>query len=475
MNRITTLAVCITVSLLAVPALAGAPTHFRQNSGRIEDKHPLPDNFEQDARIVWRSELQPGLSTPCVYDNSVYLTTYEADKQELATVSLDRRTGELQWKQVCPASKIEPFHSVGSPAASTVACNGQQVFSFFGSYGLLCYDLSGKLLWKKPMGPFQDEFGASSSPVLVDNLVVLNEDHDLGSFLIGIDQATGSTVWQTNRPEATRSYATPVIWDAGDAKQILVAGALELAAYDARNGEKLWWVKGLSRIVDSTPVLSDGDVFLATWTPGGDSSERISMEPFPEALQSYDKNSDQRLEKHELPEGSPVIPRFFRIDLDQNQKLDAQEWARHASVFQQAKNMAMRVSLGGKGDVTQSNIRWTYRRGLPTVPSSVVYQGLLYMVKDSGIITSLDAETGKRTKTDRAPVGRGNYYASLFAGDGKVYVCSERGVVTVLKAGPRWQVLSSHDFSERIMATPAVADGKMFVRTDAALYCFEKS
>ena len=96
------------------------------------------------------------------------------------------------------------------------------------------------------------------------------------------------------------------------------------------------------------------------------------------------------------------------------------------------------------------------------------------MVKDSGIITSVDVETGKPTKTARAPRGRGKYYASLVAGDGKVYLCSELGVMTVLKAGPKWQVLSSHDFSERVMATPVVDEGRMFIRTDEALYCFEK-
>ena len=475
MKRIATLMACVIVCSFAAYVQATAPTYFRENSGTVEDNHPLPDNFDKDARVIWRSKLRPGLSTPCVYGGSVFLTTYDAEQQKLATVALDRQTGELQWSQDCPATKIEKHHSVGSPAASTVACDGKRVFSFFGSYGLLCYDLGGKLLWKKPMGPFQDEFGASSSPVLVDDLIVLNEDHDIDSFLIGVDQETGNTVWKTSRAEATRSYATPVVLESGGDKQILVAGSLQLAAYDAKDGAKLWWVNGLSRIVDSTPVVFDGDVFLATWTPGGDLSERISMEPFPEALRNHDKNGDKRLEKSELPEGSPVIPRFFRIDLDQSQKLDAEEWARHAAVFQQSQNVAMRLKPGGEGDVTQSSVQWIYRRGLPTVPSSVVYQGILYMVRDSGIITSLDVATGKRTKTQRAPLGRGNYYASLVAGDGKVYLCSERGVITVLKAGPKWQVLSSHDFAERIMATPVVVNGRMFLRTDDALYCIEKS
>jgi outer membrane protein assembly factor BamB len=323
------------------------------------------------------------------------------------------------------------------------------------------------------MGPFQDEFGASSSPILAEGLLILNEDHDVNSFLIAIDQATGKTVWKTPRPDSTRSYATPVVWDDGDRKQVVVAGSLQLAGYDLATGKKQWWVNSLSRIVDPTPTMVDGLIYVATWTPGGDRTERIAMEPFSEALANMDKNNDGQIGKSELPPGSPVIPRFFRVDLDQDEKLNKLEWERHASVFARAQNGALAVQPGGQGDVTKKNVKWVYRRSLPTVPSSVVYQGVMYMVKDSGIITALDASDGKMLKQGRAR-GPGNYYASLCAGDGKVYLCSERGVITVLKAGRQWEILSSYDFGERIMATPVAAGRQLFIRTDEALYCFAK-
>jgi outer membrane protein assembly factor BamB len=131
------------------------------------------------------------------------------------------------------------------------------------------------------------------------------------------------------------------------------------------------------------------------------------------------------------------------------------------------------VQPGDRGDVTEKNVKWVFRRSLPTVPSSVVYEGVLYMVKGSGIITSIDASDGTLLMQGRAS-GRGNYYASLVAGDGKVYLASESGVITVLKAGRQWDVLSSHDLGERIMATPVVAGGQLLIRTDEALYCFAK-
>jgi len=454
-------------------ATAGEPSYFRRDGGIVDGDHRLPDSFSDDAKQLWKVDLPPGNSTPCVYGDSVYVTTFDKSDQALATVALDRETGKPRWRRAVSYERLENFHPVGSPATSTPACNGQQLFVFFGSYGLLCYDTDGKLLWERRMGPFQDEFGASSSPVLADGMVIVNQDHDIDNFLIAIDQATGKTIWKTERNDFARSYSTPILGEQDGQKQIVVAGSLQLAGYDLKTGQKKWWVNSLSRIVDPTPVLIDGLIYVATWTPGGDTTERISMEPFSEALDQFDQSKDGLIAASELPKDSPVVPRFFRMDLDQDGKLSQSEWERHASVFEAAQNVAIAVQPGGSGDVTETHVKWIQRRGLPTVPSSVVYRGVMYMVKDSGVITSLDASSGELIEQGRAR-GRGNYYASLIAGDGKVYLASEGGVVTVLRAGRDLEVLSSHDFGERIMATPVVADGQFFIRTDQSLYCFTK-
>ena len=471
--------VLLTVSCLwSCAALAEAqgdpPSYFRRDAGRAAgDRQALPDSFSSPGQLLWRQELPPGHSTPCVQGDSIYLTTYVEKTKELATLALDRAMGKVKWKRVAPAKKIEPFHKTGSPASCTVACDGKRVYAFFGSYGLLCYGLDGHPQWTVEMGPFQEQFGASSSPVLAGGKVILNEDHDIDSHLIAVDQETGKTAWKTPRPGFPRSYSTPVVWKPkGGAPQVIVAGALQLAGYDVKSGRKLWWVNGLSRIVDTTPVVSGGMVYLGTWTPGGDQTNRISMEPFPEAVKTYDKDGDGKIAKGELPPGA-VLTRFFRIDLNQDQKLDKKEWDAHREIFAKAQNVALAVRPGGSGDVTKTRVKWIQRKGLPTVPSPVVYRGVMYMVKDPGIITSLDAETGAVLKQGRAR-GRGKIYASLVAGDGKVYVCGERGTVTVLRAGKEWDVLSSHDFDERIMATPVIAGGRFYLRTEEALYCFRK-
>jgi outer membrane protein assembly factor BamB len=133
----------------------------------------------------------------------------------------------------------------------------------------------------------------------------------------------------------------------------------------------------------------------------------------------------------------------------------------------------MAVKAGGRGDVTKTHVKWLQRRYLPTVPSPLAFQGVVYMVKSGGILTSLDAKSGELLHQGRLE-GRGNYYASPVAGDGVLYSASEGGVVTVVKAGGELEVVSSHDFGERIMATPVAVDGQLFVRTDNAIYCFER-
>ena len=461
------------LGMLVSSLSAQEESYFRMDGGVAAGSDALPDDFSARARQLWKTPLPPGNSSPCVVGDRIFLTTFSQSEQELATVALDRSSGEVLWRKVAPLRKLEDFHPTGSPASCTPACDGERVYVFFGSYGLLCYDLDGEMMWSREMGPFQDEFGASSSPVLVDGMVILNEDHDVDSFVTALDAKTGETLWKTEREGFTRSYSTPIVWRGEGRSQILVSGALQLVAYEAQTGRKVWWVDGLSRIVDSTPSIASGLVYLATWTPGGDEGERIDMEPFSEALEKYDRDGDGKIARDELPEGA-VLERFFRIDLDQDGKLDADEWKKHARVFELAKNAAMAIRPSGEGDVTDTAVEWVYRRGLPTVPSSVVYDGIMYMVKDSGIVTSLDAKTGQLLKQGRA-IGTGNYYASAVAGDGKVWLASESGVVSVLEAGREWRILSSHDFGERIMATPVMKDGVIYLRTDNALYSFTRS
>ncbi len=458
------------VLLTATAARAEELSFFRGDRGIARGEGALPDDLSMPGTVGWRQEVGAGHSSPCVTATAIYLTTFDGEK-ELATVALERATGKQLWKQVCPNERIEPYHPTSSPAAATPACDGKRVFSFFGSYGLMCYDLDGKRLWSRQMGPFRDEFGSGSSPVLVDGKVILCEDHDVDSFLMAIDAATGDIVWKTPR-DFTRSYSTPIVWETGGKKQIIVSGALQLVAYDPANGERLWWMNGFARIVNTTPVRNGDLLYCSTWSPGGDTDARIGMEPFDMALKTYDKNNNQKISEDELPDGE-IRSRYFRINLDQDDGINEYEWSKYAKIFELAQNNLIVIKPGKLGELTSSDVLWQYNRGLPYVPSPLVYEGVVYLIKEGGIITTLDAATGKPIKQGRAK-GPGAYFASPVAGDGKVYLASDKGVVTVLEASKSWSVISSHDFGERICATPVIDGGQIILRTGKAVYAIRK-
>jgi outer membrane protein assembly factor BamB len=443
-------------------------SYFRHDGGVADDdKRPLVEELS-DEHILWRVPLPSGHSTPCVHGDTIYLTTFE--NEELATVALDRGSGQTRWRKTAPAERIELYHATGSPAAATPACDGERIYVFFGSYGLLAYDLEGQAVWTRPMGPFQDEFGAASSPILIDGKLIVSGDHDKDSFVSAVDCRSGEVLWKTSREGFTRSYATPVVWEAQGRKQIIVAGALQLVAYDADDGRKLWWVNGLARIVNTTPAQGEGLLYVATWSPGGDTDTRLSMPSWSDAVAKWDKNQDGKLVRDEVPDAE-VLDRFFRIDLDQDTALDEAEWKKYARVFELAQNTLLAIRPQGTGDLTGSGVVWEYRKGLPYVPSPLIYRDLLYMVKNGGILTCLDPADGRLLKQVRL-AGTDNYYSSPVAGDGKLYLVGEQGMVSVLRSGAKCELLGSRDLGERTVATPVIAEGEIYLRTEKALYCF---
>ena len=456
------------VGVAASASFAAEPTaYFRDTYGvAADDAIALPEQVDSDDVVVWRTPLAKGHSSPCVVGDAIYLTTFENDR--LATVALDRATGTVRWSQPAPHERIEAYHPTGSPACATPASDGRRVFSFFGSFGLLCYDTAGKLVWSVPMGPFQDEFGSGSSPIVVDGKVLLNEDHDLDSALYCFDAATGKELWRARRDGFTRSYATPIVVDAGGVRQVIVAGALQLAAYDLATGKQLWTLDGLARIVNTTPAAVGDRLYVSTWSPGGDSDARIGMEPWDVALKQWDVNKDEKLTREEC-NNKDVLDRFYRIDLNQDQHLDQGEWIKYARVFELARNSLMALDLTPT-PAAPPRLLWKYEKGIPYVPSPLAYRDVVYLIKEGGILTSFDVRDGRVLKLGRAR-GTGQYYSSPVAGDGKVYLLSDAGLLTVLKGGGEWETLSSRNFNERSVATPVIADGRLYVRTEAALYC----
>ncbi|MEW6159740.1 MAG: PQQ-binding-like beta-propeller repeat protein, partial [Verrucomicrobiota bacterium] len=218
----------------------------------------------------------------------------------------------------------------------------------------------------------------------------------------------------------------------------------------------------------------DEMVYMASWAPGGDSGARIQLDPWSRALEKWDQNKNNKLARAEVTDAN-VLDRFFRMDLDQSGELTQMEWERHAEVFQRAQNalLALRPSVK-RGELPETDLVWKHSRGIPYVATPLLDQGILWMVKDGGIVTKLDAKTGRLLQEERL-AGLGGYYASPVAGDGKVYFASEQGVVTVMANAPEWKQISSHEFREKIYATPVLANGRLYLRTEKAIYSFQGS
>jgi outer membrane protein assembly factor BamB len=463
----------LALSLFTTIASAADWPQFRgpDASSRAVPEGTLPADIGPDKHVLWKTELPPGHSSPAIVGDKIFLTAVR-DKEHLETLCLDRASGRMLWRVEAPHQTLEQIHGIGSYAQPSPAADPERVVVMFGSSGLYCYDHAGRLQWHHSMGPFNDEFGAAASPILEGDCVILAQDHDQGSFLAAYDKRTGKQLWRTDRSEFSRGYSTPVIWQVAGRPQIVVLGMLRLAGYDCDTGRELWTVRGLSRVTCTTPTIGDDNMlYVAAWTAGAEPGDRIRMEPFADYMAQYDENKNGMLEKDEVGSSAALKTRFAQCDRDKDGHITKLEYDQFEKLFDLSQNAVAAIRPGGEGDISDSHVLWRFEKFVPFVASPLFYQGRIYTVKDGGILTCLDAKTGQQHKSARV-MGTGNYYASPVAGDGKIYLLSQRGTLSVVSAEPQWQVIHSAEFGEETYATPALLDGRIYLRTSGHLYCF---
>jgi outer membrane protein assembly factor BamB len=262
------------------------------------------------------------------------------------------------------------------------------------------------------------------------------------------------------------------VWEHDGRADLVVPGTLWLIGYDPANGSERWRVSGLARITCTSPVIGDGMLFTASWTTGGDrSTDRITMPAWAEFTAQYDTNHDGRFTFDELPEG-PAKQRFKHLDGNRNGFVEQAEWDSMAAIFSRVENQSFAVKPDAQGGVSDAGVLWRYKKGLPYVASPVFYRGRLYQVKNGGFLTCLDPQSGKPLYVEERLGAIGDYYASLLAADGRIYVTSQRGVITVVRAGDAFEVLARNDLGEVIQASPAAVNDLLLIRTATQLYAF---
>lgn len=449
------------------PAVAADWPQFRGVGGRAVATADvkLPAKLDLDEHVQWKVAVPKGHSSPVIVGGRVLLTAFDGEK--LWTLALNARTGETLWRREAPAERIEKVHRVGSPATPSVACDVERglVVSKFGSCGLFCHDLDGEHRWTVPLGPFDNSFGSSSSPIVVDGRVVIVEDHDTGSYLACFDVATGEQRWRVERPDIRRGFGSPIVCRTDRRTEVVVASGGRLTSYALADGTPVWQVRGLCRVVSNTPVVGeDGRLYVASNGGGSAPNEPTFAQLVPER----DANGNGRLEPKELP-ASPIKSFFDQFDGDKDGSLNEAEYESVRRVFAESSPAAMAVRPGGTGDVTKSHVDWRYSRSIPRNASPVLHDDVLFLVRDGGVLVGLDAESGQQIHQARLP-GSGKQYSSPIVADGKLFVADDRGVLSIVSTEGDFDVLSSVDLGDPIFATPAAADGALFVRTTTTLY-----
>jgi len=432
-----------------------------------------PIRFTPIENVAWKTAVPTGNSSPILWGSRLFLTGF-ADGR-LVVLALDRASGRELWRREVVAETVEEVHrSLGSPASATPVTDGERLYVHFGSVGLLAFDLEGQELWRLPMKLTQTEYGASSSPVLAGENVIQLLDQDGDSHLLAVNRRTGKIAWRVERPEMRRGFGTPLVWEREGATDLVVPGTIWLIGYHPKTGEERWRVSGLARITCTSPVVGEGMLFTSSWTTGGDrSADRITMPPFEEFAAQYDADKDGRFTFAELPDG-PAKQRFKHLDGNRNSLVERAEWESMAAIFSRVENQTFAVKPDARGDVSDAGVQWRFKKGLPYVASPVFYQGRLYQVKNGGLLTCLHPRSGNPLYQEERLGAAGDYYASLLAGAGRIYVTSQRGAITVVKAGDAFEVLARNELGEVVQASPIAVADTLYVRTATQVYAFRE-
>jgi outer membrane protein assembly factor BamB len=417
------------------------PTFRGQQASGIAEGQNLPDrwNAKTGENILWRTPI-PGLahSSPVIWGNRIFVTSAvssdpkatfrpglygdgDASKDRSLhrwmIYAIDKRTGKIEWERVAHQGEpIDKRHIKSTYANPTPATDGRIVVAWFGSQGVHAYDVNGRFLWKVDLGRLDlgaydvptYEWGPASSPIIWNDLVILQCDTQADSFLLALDAGTGKTVWKTERDELP-SWGTPTVATTAAGPALVTNASNFIRGYDPRTGKELWRLGRSSKITAPTPIFADG-VFVVV---SGRGPERPIFVVRPEARGDLT-----------LPEGK-------------------------------TNSQAVVWSRTGRGSY---------------MPTPLVYHGLLYVLANNGLFDAYNLKTGEEVYRQRLPLVGSGFSASPVAADGKIYLSNEDGEMLVIEAGPKFTHVATNSMGELLMATPALSDGVMYVRSSASLF-----
>ena len=412
------------------------PSFRGSNASGVAEGQKTPTTWSVDKNVVWKTPI-PGLShsSPIVWENRVFVITAissdananfvakdrgidladDSVKHTWRIYCLDKKSGQVVWSQTAyegiPRAKR---HVKATQANSTPVTDGRYVVALFGSEGLNCYDLNGKLIWKKDLGVLNpglwddptSSWGHASSPIIYKDLVIVQADGHKQSFIAAFSLKDGAQAWRVERGEIT-SWSTPTISADSTRTELIANGGHFIRGYDPLTGKELWrFADNDTQVKMQAPLVAHGLIYVT----GG------------------------------YPAGRPMYA--FKPGATGDISLKA-------------------------GQETNDFIAWRSSKGSPYTPTPIVYGDQLYVCADNGVLTAYDAKTGKMIYQQRLP---SSFSASPVAADGKLYLSSEDGDVFVVRAGPKFELLATNVMGQPLMATPAISDGLLILRTKDFVY-----
>lgn len=484
--------VLVLIVIVAIQALHGASSpwpQFRGPGGKgLAGEQSIPLSFTATKDLLWKAPVPLGHSSPCITGDRIFLTAHEGTT--LKGMCLNRQDGKTLWLHERTIEKVPAYeHAAGDPANSTPATDGENVVFYFDDYGVIVTDLKGHIKWEKTMPTTSNTYSYGASPLLHEGKIYLNRDGGVDSSLVCLDIQDGSEIWRASHPQFLVSFCTPYLTEQNGTKLVLSGGTGMLFAYEAATGKPVWHVGGFPVFICPSPVATKDTVIFGGWTTahvsgrtrvesGFDPDSGVSEASLksPEAFfEQFDTNKDGKLIVDEFPP-SRARDAFNFLDKNDDGFIEMAEWAPGYENAQMApgRNVMLAVNKGGTGDVTQSHIRWELTKGLPYVASPLAYRDRVYMVATGGFVTCVDLNTGKpyfEKERLRVP---GEYYASPLAVGDHILICSQRGTVFLIKAADQLEIEHRTDLKEKIFATPAIVDNKIYLRSENHIWAFGK-
>jgi outer membrane protein assembly factor BamB len=425
------------------------------NGSGVAIARNLPTEFGPKTNLAWRIATPAGISSPIVAGGRVFLTGFEGD--HLITWCLSLKSGQRLWERDVQAARHERKSKPNDAAASTPTTDGTNVYALFSDFGLVAYSLTGDERWRRPLGPFSPPHGMASSPVLAAGTVLVLADQVTNSHIAAYDIGTGRERWRTPRGNFVGGYLTPALLG-GD---VVVNGPVEMIGYAADTGERRWSVPRMGVMPVSSPVCEGDRIF----------AYNDAVPPF-EALARElkgDRNGDGKLEPDEFPDPSfkEAVLAVDRAYGNNDGAINQKEWD-SALRLMNTMNALVAARLEG----VRPTELWRNTKFLADAASPLLYQDVLNLIKNGGILSSIDPETGQVIRQERVAGFAGNVFASPVAADGKVFLLNAAGKLAVVSAGREWQTLKVNELGDAAYATPAIVDNHILVRTEYSLWNF---